>query len=1536
LSDHKPEEPLNENHHGIWESEPDESSESSSAPAQGGIWESNPPVATEPGGNGDDGRRRSLTGKIFRGVAWFFVSLALLLLILFTGFAYYSTTADFQHRVGTQVVGVLETATGGKVDLGGLKFDLFHLAIEVDGLVIHGLEGPGQAPYLAADKILVRIKIVSLFHHLAGNMASHIGLSLLRVESPHVHLIIDKDGKTNQPVPAHPTQSNEPVIDTLLDLKAADVQLLNGVALVNDRAIPFNLAAQDLNAQINYLATTDRYGATVDLRNLRTQIAREPEAKSSLHLETEIGRDTVLLKSFDFHSGDHSEVQASGAVKDFKTPEWQAQVNGSLDLKQISILGGVPGLDSGSVELNVGGHSCFVEPAQAQKKPSFFQRELRRHAAKAPLNKTLPPDPDCKAGYLLVGMAKLHDATYRDQYVNVHDINGGAQLHVTPTQLLFTALTGYLAGGGSASGELKIDNWLGEVATGAPTTSPTVKGADTTANKTAVAITGKAVVSNASSVTPERAHAYLTVKADHIKLATILDITAVKQYRDLGFDTSISGPVKAEWGGPATDIADSVLVDADLSLAPTGYRGTSGRDLPVSGQVLGHYDGRSETVSIQRVALNTPESSVVASGTLGVNAGDPLTNLHVNLNIRSLAEYDQLLLSLGLSGNGKKGAAAIPIALHGSAQFEGTARGPIANLDIGGHLQASDLDVRLGDFEPTPAASVAKPPKTLLALATETNASRPSEVAAASAPATDIHIDSLVADAEYTSAGLAVGSSTITQGSAVLHVAGSFRPREVIRHKTKTYVWDDGTAIDAQVQLGNADVNDLLTIAGQQQKIPVTGTISANGQVVGTLANLHGGGAVTLVNGVAYGEPYDSASVNLTVLGREIEASQVTVKLHGYTITANGGYNLTTQRLHAHLQGDNLRLSKFATVQNAKVNADGVLSIDADANGTLEQPGLKASVKLADVVVEGKPIGSANINAYSQGSNLFYNLTSTLIGTNVAASGETNLTGDLQTQAKLTIANFDVGKPLALFEPGGLQARSDITGVITLNGPAKFPEKLAGSGEFSNFAVTAQGLTFKAAEPLVVGLRDGLATIDRVHIVGPDTDVRVGGNARIFGAVDPKTKEPSMKAGLLNVNATGSISMALASTFDSDLITSGKVVFAVGATGTIGDPQLTGKVTLQNVNLAVDGIANGLSNMNGTLVFNQDRLNVQSLVATTGGGQLKIGGFLTYRNGLFADLTATGDTVRVRYNGLSATANASLRLQGQLQSARLSGNILLTRFGIGADVDFAAFAGAGGVQAPPDPSSPANKIQLDVHVTSSPQLDFQNSYAKLAGTVDLTVHGTVAEPTVLGRIQITDGSATFAGTKYELQRGEVYFTNPVRIDPQIDLDATARVENYDVTIGLHGTAENLKPTYRSSPPLSEADIFALLALGRTQEEAQIYQEQQVAAGTDPTTSSLLGGALNATVSSRVSKLFGVGSVKIDPSYVGSLGNSSARITVQQQLSRQITLTYATNVNSSAQQLIQLTYQLSPNVSIVAARDESGVFSIVYKIRHRSR
>ena len=69
---------------------------------------------------------------------------------------WYTGTEDFQHRVGGEVVSMLENATGGRVELRHLSFDLWHLAIEADGLVIHGTEAAGEMPYLSASKIFLR------------------------------------------------------------------------------------------------------------------------------------------------------------------------------------------------------------------------------------------------------------------------------------------------------------------------------------------------------------------------------------------------------------------------------------------------------------------------------------------------------------------------------------------------------------------------------------------------------------------------------------------------------------------------------------------------------------------------------------------------------------------------------------------------------------------------------------------------------------------------------------------------------------------------------------------------------------------------------------------------------------------------------------------------------------------------------------------------------------------------------------------------------------------------------------------------------------------------------------------------------------------------------------------------------------------------------------------------------------------------------------------------------------------------------------
>ena len=58
--------------------------------------------------------RLSMGVRIARGLAWAAGSLLLLLILVAAGAAWYTTTADFQRRVGKEVVSVLEDSTGGK------------------------------------------------------------------------------------------------------------------------------------------------------------------------------------------------------------------------------------------------------------------------------------------------------------------------------------------------------------------------------------------------------------------------------------------------------------------------------------------------------------------------------------------------------------------------------------------------------------------------------------------------------------------------------------------------------------------------------------------------------------------------------------------------------------------------------------------------------------------------------------------------------------------------------------------------------------------------------------------------------------------------------------------------------------------------------------------------------------------------------------------------------------------------------------------------------------------------------------------------------------------------------------------------------------------------------------------------------------------------------------------------------------------------------------------------------------------------------
>lgn len=1391
--------------------------------------------------------------------------LLVVLALLVAGLSWYLSTPQFANKVRTELIKVLENSTGGRVELGAFRWRLLHLEVEVDNLTIHGLEAPGEVPYAHVDRLFVRAKIISLFH-------AKIGLNYLGIDRPVVHLIVYKDGSTNQPVPkkkSAPTDLNK-TINEIFDLQADRAEINNGTALFNQRALPFSLAANDLQVGVNYLLPTDQYKASVSIADITASRGIAAPIHSKLTLDALMGRNHLSVPDLHFSAG-ASTLAAHAELSNFSDPHWQLAAKGTIDLREAEALAAIPGLDRGVVALDLQGKGT-------------------------------------KALFDVNGTTRIAGAVYKGSGVNLNGLDASTAVHITQDTLALDDLRAKLATGGTLTGDAHIDHWL------APTTPPAAPPSVVQPGPKAAAV-GRAArsvnnaVANATSNAPAKAEVsrgVVNARLQGFTLPSILSIIAPPKFQHLGFFTTADGTVKLSWTGNASDLA------ADARIALHAPPAPSNGDVPVNGMVDVTYAGRTNSVVVHQLNAHTPGTQLNVTGGVGLAAGAH-SSLRTQLTISNLGEFNKALAAFGV------GAGKLPVALHGQASFNGVVTGSLAAPDVTGHLTANNFDVLLNNT-PAPAA-----------VATATNpAGQPVPVptAATAQPGapTAFHIDSLTADAEYSPALISVQSAVITHGATQVHAAGQLHAHKTRR---KGYVFDNDAAINATASVNNANIPDLLALAGQSA-LPVTGTLNLNTNVGGTLGNLTGGGHLVVTGGQVYGQPYQSLNADLQFAGQEVGASQFTLLVGGGQITGNGGYNLTSKHFHATVQSPGLNLDNLVAVKKSPLLVHGQLAFNVQGSGTVQQPTAQAAVHLTNLAIAnpaGGPAstGQIDVTAHTQGTNLLADMNARLNGATANLHAQTALTGDYNTQARLTLANLDINPYLQLFNVSGIKGDSVISGDITVNGPLTKPQQLSGDASLSRIAVSAQGVTVGTEGGLRASLRGGVAELQPVHITGGGTDLRVSGRAALFGA-----------NRLLDAKADGTLNLQVAHTFDPDINSTGQIAFHFTAGNTIEKPDLEGAADFHDVNLAYGDFPNGINHLNGSLVFNQGRLTANHLKATSGGGDLTFGGFIAYQAGVYADLSLQANQVRVRYpGGVSTTFNSKLRVQGTLQNLLVSGGVLITRFAIQPGLDASAFS-SNGISPPPDPTAFGNRIKLDIHVTSAPQLDINNTYAKLAGDIDLYVRGTAATPSVLGHISITDGSATFAGTHYTLQHGDIYFTNPVKIDPTLDLEASAHVEDYDVVIGLHGTPEKLTPTFRSEPPLSEQDIFSLLSVGRTQEEAAIYSAQQSQAGVNSTADSILGGALNATLSSRINKLFGGGSVKIDPTFVSGTGNSTARITVQQQVSKKGTVTYATNVNSTAQQLIQGQYNITPNVSVLAVRDESGVFSLELKLHQRYR
>jgi translocation and assembly module TamB len=527
----------------------------------------------------------------------------------------------------------------------------------------------------------------------------------------------------------------------------------------------------------------------------------------------------------------------------------------------------------------------------------------------------------------------------------------------------------------------------------------------------------------------------------------------------------------------------------------------------------------------------------------------------------------------------------------------------------------------------------------------------------------------------------------------------------------------------------------------------------------------------------------------------------------------------------------------------------------------------------------------------------------------VQARATVYLTGDYYTDASFQTTVVPLDVLLATYAssvPPGFQGQTEFH--ATLKGPLKDKTQLEAHLTIPALNATYQSLQIGIASPIHADYVHSVLTLQPAEIQGTGTSMRLQGMIPLAGNTAP------------TFTAQGSLDARILQIVSPDTKSSGTATFDIRATGTAQDPSVSGQLRLQDVALLYAGSPVALEKLNGTLDLSKQTIRISQLTGQVNGGDVSAGGSIAYSPSLQFDLALQGKSIRLRYpDGTRTSLDSSLAFTGNKESSTLSGRVLIGALSFTPDFDLANFADqfSSNTATPAQPGF-ADTINLAIGVQSKDNLSAYSSQVSLEGSVNLRVGGTAANPVITGRTDLTSGELFYRNVRYQLQRGIISFEDPNQTNPVLNVSVSTTVEQYNLTLNLRGPFDKLTTSYVSDPPLPTADIINLIARGKTTQES---------ATSSQSTDSMIASQAASQVTGSVQKLAGISSLQIDPLIGGNNPNPSARIAIQQRVTKNFLFTFSTDVSQPGSEVVQGDYQINKRWSVSATRDQVGGIAV---------
>ena len=340
------------------------------------------------------------------------------------------------------------------------------------------------------------------------------------------------------------------------------------------------------------------------------------------------------------------------------------------------------------------------------------------------------------------------------------------------------------------------------------------------------------------------------------------------------------------------------------------------------------------------------------------------------------------------------------------------------------------------------------------------------------------------------------------------------------------------------------------------------------------------------------------------------------------------------------------------------------------------------------------------------------------------------------------------------------------------------------------------------------------------------------------------------------------MNLQIAQLFDPDYKSSGQLRFNINSYGARTDPNIEGEVDVVDANFYGGDLPLGIQHGNGVLTLTKNRLNIKTFKANSGGGTVTAQGGVTFRPrfnsiwGLPPKIFACS-IPRAFARRWEATFAWSEVLKTRYSAVACRLKICRSRL----DFDLASFTSqlSGGITPPPSQGFSQN-TRLNIAISSVNNLNLVSRTLSVDGTANLQVRGTIAQPVILGRVNLTNGDVIFNGNRFTVSGGTVQFVNPSETQPVVNLALNTTISQYNIHLRFNGPVDQLRTNYTSDPSLPAADIINLLAFGETTEASA----NSPATPTNQAAMGLVASQVSSQITSRVAKIAGISQLSINP------------------------------------------------------------------------